>query len=309
MAVLAKIGRLNVRQVLADRVSAVVAAEAVRGDIDMIEVRRNPANRRMAVIAVVATTDMSRILAFGDRAVMAGVTGADNLGVIYPVCRCESDCVVAVIASIAGVYVLRVLANCYGPVVTGTARADHLCMVHLVCRCERHIVMAVFANAARLNMRRILAGSIYTVMAAEAVVDNVGVIESGWYPAHGCVAVIAGVDTGDMCRVLAFGDRAIVAGVTGTYHVDVIHPVCRCEDSNIVAVLTEIGGLNMRRVFTDRIRAIVTAEAVIGDIDMVDVGRSPARCRMAVITGVAATNMGSVLAFGDRAVVAGVAGT
>ena len=49
-------------------------------------------------------------------------------------------------------------------------------------------------------MCRILAGSI-SVMAAEAVVDNVGVIESGRCPAHGCVAVIA--YTGDMCRVLA----------------------------------------------------------------------------------------------------------
>ena len=237
MTVLADIGGLEMRWILACRIRAIVAAEAIAGDVDVIEVRRNPAHGRMAVIAVVATTDMSRILAFGNRAVMAGVTGADNLGVIDLVCRRENGSVMAVIASIAGAYVLKVLAYCYGPVVTGTARADHLHMVHPVCRSERHIVMAVFANAARLDVCRVLAGSIYTVMAAEAVVDNVGVIESGRCPACGCMAVIAGVATGDMCRVLAFGNCAVVAGVTGTNHVQVIHAVRRCEDGNVMAVL------------------------------------------------------------------------
>ena len=123
------------------------------------------------------------------------------------------------------------------------------------------------------------------------------------------MTVIAGVATDNMRRVLACGNRAVVAGVAGTDHVGVIHPVHRCEGGNIVAVLTKIGGLNMRRSLAGRVRTIVAAQAVIGDIDMVNVGGNPAGGRMAVIAGVAAINMGRVLAFGDRTVVAGVAGT
>ncbi len=309
VAVLAQICRLNMHRAFSDRIRAVVTTEAVTRDIDMIEIRRNPANGRMAVIAGVATSDMCRILAFGDRAVVAGVTRTDNLGVIYLVCGSKNGSVMAVITRISGVYMRRILACSNASVVTGTARADHLCMVHLVCWSERHIVVAVFTNAACLDMRRILAGSIHTVMAAEAVVDDVRMIESGRSPACGCVAVVAGITTGDMCQVLAFGNRAVVAGVTGTNHVGMVHPVRWCENGNVVAVLTNISGLNMRRDLAGRIHAIVTAEAVIADIDMLDVGRSPARCRMAVIAGIAATYMGGVLAFGDRSVVTGAAGT
>jgi len=262
----------------------------------------------VTILADIAGLDMGRVFARGVRAVMTAESIVDIVRVIeiggYPAHRR-----MAVIAIVAAINVCRILAcgNC--AVVTGTARADHLRMVHPICRHERHIVMAVLANAARLDVRGILAGSIDAVVAAEAVIGNVRVIESGRYPACGCVTVIAGVATDNMCRVLACGNRAVVAGVAGTDHVGVIYPVHRCEGRNIVAVLTKISGLNMRRSLAGRVRTIVAAQAVIGDIDMVNVGGNPARRRMAVIAGVAATNMGRVLAFGDRTVVAGVAGT
>jgi len=169
--------------------------------------------------------------------------------------------------------------------------------------------MAGLAGVCRACMQRVLARCISAVMAAEAIVDNIRVFERGRCPACGRVTVIAGVATDNMRRVLACGNRAVVAGVAGTDHVGVIYPVHRCEGRNIVAVLTKISGLNMRRSLAGRVRTIVAAQAVIGDIDMVNVGGNPARRRMAVIAGVAATNMGRVLAFGDRTVVAGVAGT
>lgn len=55
VAIFADIGRLHVLRPLACGVCAVVAAKAVAGNIDVIEVSRDPASRRVAVLAVIAT--------------------------------------------------------------------------------------------------------------------------------------------------------------------------------------------------------------------------------------------------------------
>ena len=60
------------------------------------------------------------------------------------------------------------------------------------------------------------------------------------------MAVIAGVAATNMGSVLAFGDRAVVAGVAGTYYLGVIHPVCRCEELTVMTVFTN-GRLYMCR--------------------------------------------------------------
>jgi len=71
MAVLADIRCLHVSLVLASRVCAVVTAETVAGDIHVIKVRGHPANRTVTVIAVVATGDMSLVLARRGDAIVA----------------------------------------------------------------------------------------------------------------------------------------------------------------------------------------------------------------------------------------------
>ena len=90
-------------------------------------------------------------------------------------------------------------------------------MVHRRDRRKRNGRMAGLAGVCRVCMQRVLARCISAVMAAEAIVDNIRVFERGRYPACGCVTVIAGVATDNMCRVLACGNRAVVAGVAGTY--------------------------------------------------------------------------------------------
>jgi len=55
MAGLAKVGRFQVSQwVLARRADAVVAADAIAGDVYVVEIGRNPARGRVAVVAVIA---------------------------------------------------------------------------------------------------------------------------------------------------------------------------------------------------------------------------------------------------------------
>lgn len=56
---------------LARRVSAVVAAETVTRNVDVIEVRWNPPDGRMTIVAVIATGDMRRVFTGRHRSVVA----------------------------------------------------------------------------------------------------------------------------------------------------------------------------------------------------------------------------------------------
>ena len=51
------------RWVLARRVGAVVAAEAVSSDVHMVEIRRNPRDGGVTVIAIIAALYVRRMLA------------------------------------------------------------------------------------------------------------------------------------------------------------------------------------------------------------------------------------------------------
>lgn len=55
---------------LAGRIGAVVATEAIVGDVDVIKVRRNPRDCRVAVVAVVAAGDMRWVFAGRYRAIV-----------------------------------------------------------------------------------------------------------------------------------------------------------------------------------------------------------------------------------------------
>lgn len=70
VAVFANVGRLYVCRILAGSVRSVMAAEAVARNIHVVEVRRQPGNRAVAVIAVVAAGDMIRRLARGSHAIV-----------------------------------------------------------------------------------------------------------------------------------------------------------------------------------------------------------------------------------------------
>ena len=82
MTVFADIARLNMCLILARGVRTVMAAGTVTRDVDVIEIRRQPASRRMAVVTVVATVDVILVLAASDHAIVAGSAGPDHLCVI-----------------------------------------------------------------------------------------------------------------------------------------------------------------------------------------------------------------------------------
>ena len=71
VAVFADIAGLNMRQALAGRLRAIVAVDAVAGDVHMVEIRWQPANGRVTVVAVYSAGDVSSVFAGCGDAVMA----------------------------------------------------------------------------------------------------------------------------------------------------------------------------------------------------------------------------------------------
>ena len=89
------------------------------------------------------------------------------------------------------------------------------------------------------------------------------------------MAVVAVVAAGNVGRVLACGGVAVMAGETGAKDLRVIDHVGRHKRHVVVAVLADIGGIDMRRMLARRIGAVMAADAVGGDVGVVKVGRDP----------------------------------
>ena len=87
-------------QVLARRVIAVMAADAVAHYGRMVDGCRQPAGCRVTVVAAIAGRYVRRVLAGGSNAIVAGIAGADHLRVIDCEYRCEHIGRVAVLADV-----------------------------------------------------------------------------------------------------------------------------------------------------------------------------------------------------------------
>ena len=70
-----------------------------------------------------------------------------------------------------------------------------------------------------------------------------------------------------------------------------INQIGRRKQNGVVAVLAKIAGQNMIDILANRIRAVVTAEAVAREIGMIEVRRYPCHRRVAIVAGVAARDM------------------
>ena len=117
MAVLADIGRLNMCEVFARSVGAVMAAGAIARDIHVVEIGWQPGNGRMTVIAIGATGDMCRILSARYCAVMTGAAGTQHLRMVDRVYGCPDIRVMAVFANIGSLNMREVLAGSFDTVV------------------------------------------------------------------------------------------------------------------------------------------------------------------------------------------------
>lgn len=179
VAVLANIRRLDVRQVLANCIGAVVAADTVSGDVDVVEVGGQPADRAVAVVAGIAARYMCQILAGGDHAVMAGTASADDLGVINGRHGNKRNRCMTIFTDVRGLDMCLALASCSRAVMTRTAGTQNLCVIDGNSGSEYGRAVAVFADICCLNVGLVLAGCLDTIMATDTVACDIGVVEIG----------------------------------------------------------------------------------------------------------------------------------
>ena len=83
----------------------------------------------------------------------------------------------AFVAFVVGYKMPCILARRCIAVVTGRTRAQYLCVINGGHRCPGYCGVTVLANVGRQDVGRVLAGRIGAVMAADAVVRNIDVIE------------------------------------------------------------------------------------------------------------------------------------
>ena len=98
-----------------------MTTDAVTRDVDMVEVGRQPARGRMAILAVVAAADVCRILAGRNLAIMTGAAGTDDLRVVNGIDRVPDIGIVAVLAKVRRLDMRCTLAGGFDAVVATEA--------------------------------------------------------------------------------------------------------------------------------------------------------------------------------------------
>ena len=106
MAVLTGISRIDVGDMLAGGVHAVVAGGAVAGDATMVEARRDPGDGGVAVVAGLAAGHMCRRLADGGCAIVTRTAGSGECCVIHISGKKPRRCIVAVRTFAACIYMI-----------------------------------------------------------------------------------------------------------------------------------------------------------------------------------------------------------
>ena len=117
MAILADLCCQSMAGVFASSISAVVTTEAVARYVCMIKIRWPPCHGRMAVIAIISTSNVCWMFANCDISVVTGHTGTNHLRVIHNYIGLKERCVVTIFTNITGRYVILPFTGCIRSVV------------------------------------------------------------------------------------------------------------------------------------------------------------------------------------------------
>lgn len=85
------------------------------------------------------------------------------------------------------------------------------------------------------------------------------------------MAVAAVVAAGDMRWRLSCRDDTVVAGAASTDYLCVVNSVSGDPDIGVMAVFADIGCQNVCQVLAGRFNAVVTADAVASDTDVIEI--------------------------------------
>jgi hypothetical protein len=105
--------------------------------------------------------------------------------------------------------------------------------------------MAVFTDLGRLYVVDILANGVRAVMTAATIVENSVVTENCRQPPGRRVAIVTVRSTRNVSGGFADGCDAIMTRAASAQHLGVINSESRCPDIRVVAVLADVGRLDM----------------------------------------------------------------
>lgn len=131
MAVLTNVSGLNVCGVFASCIRAVMAGNAITGNVRMVKVGWQPGDRRVAIVTVVAACNVCRVLASGEYAVVAGPASSKNLRMVYGERRRPQVCRMAVFANVCCLSVIGCLARRLYAVVAVHAVAGNVDVIEI----------------------------------------------------------------------------------------------------------------------------------------------------------------------------------
>ena len=110
--------------------------------------------------------------------------------------------------------------------------------------------MTIFAQVRRVNVsQRVLACRADAIVAAEAVIKGIRVVEICRQPARGRVTIVACVAGLNMVGVLPRGDSAIVTGTAGADDLQVVNGERRGPLCAGMAVSANVSRVDVRSVF------------------------------------------------------------
>jgi len=87
------------------------------------------------------------------------------------------------------------------------------------------------------------------------------------------MTVVAGIATGDMSRVFASRNGAVMAGAAGAYHLRMIDGKRGRKHVGGMAVFANVGGLYVCRGLAGGVGAVMAVDAVTRDVNVIEVGR------------------------------------
>lgn len=209
--------RLNVISRFACRRRAVMTARANTRHATVIEMRRTPRDCRMTRIAICRRLYVICWFAGRRRAVMTSRTTACHAAVIE-MRRAPRNCGMTNIASARRLHVIRRFAGRRCAVMTACARTHHLRVIDARNGIPCRGVVAGLARIGARDMRRVFRRRRGAVVAADAITDDAGVIETGKRPQTGGVAHLAIIIRQNVCGRFADGDVIVVAAAARAVH-------------------------------------------------------------------------------------------
>jgi len=269
VAVLAHICRTDVVAALANGIDTVVAADAIIDYAHMIEVCRTPRDRRMAVIAGVATGHMCRVLAGRDRAVVAAVACADDLRVINGEHGCEYVRRVTVLAYVARGNMRNALTRSIDTVMTVDAVPRDVQVIEVRWQPTRGC-MAIVASIAAGDMSQVLPGCSDAVMATCTGTNHLCVVNGiGGRKDVGIVAILTNVAGLDMSEVLA-GSVDTVVAVDAVIRDTGVVEVGRQPANGRMAIVAIVAALDVTEILPGRRQAIMAGATIAQHLRVID---------------------------------------